>query len=57
MFWQGPKYGYVLVRPFEMRYRDLVPFVQFKKPEKHPWKSITFSEVVQMAPNRATHHI
>ena len=25
--------------------RDLVPFVQFKKPEKHPWRSITFSKV------------
>ena len=22
--------------------RDLVPFVQFKKCEKHPWKSVTF---------------
>ena len=25
--------------------RDLVPFVQFKKREKHPWRSITFSKV------------
>ena len=25
--------------------RDLVPFVQFKKREKHPWKSVTFSKV------------
>ena len=24
--------------------RDLVPFVQFKKREKHPWKSVTFSK-------------
>ena len=23
--------------------RDLVPFVQFKKREKHPWKSVKFS--------------
>ena len=23
--------------------RDLVPFVQFKKHEKHPWRSVTFS--------------
>ena len=22
---------------------DLVPFVQFKKREKHPWKSVNFS--------------
>ena len=25
--------------------RDLVPFVQFKKREKHPWRSLTFSKV------------
>ena len=25
--------------------RDLVPFVQFKKREKHPWKRDTFSNV------------
>ena len=25
--------------------RDLVPFLQFKKREKRPWRSITFSEV------------
>ena len=25
--------------------RVLVPFVQFKKPEKHPWSSVTFSKV------------
>ena len=25
--------------------RDLVPFVQFKKREKHPWRSFTLSEV------------
>ena len=24
--------------------RDSVPFVQFKKCEKHPWTSITFSK-------------
>ena len=24
---------------------DLLPFVQFKKHEKHPWKSVTFSKV------------
>ena len=24
--------------------RDLVPFVQFKKYEKHPWRSATFSK-------------
>ena len=24
---------------------DLVPFVQFKKCEKHPWRSVNFSEI------------
>ena len=24
--------------------RDLVPLVQFKKREKHPWRSVTFSK-------------
>ena len=26
--------------------RDLVPFVQFKKREKHPWRSVTFSRLL-----------
>ena len=25
--------------------RDLVPFLQFKKREKHPWRIVTFSKV------------
>ena len=25
--------------------RSLVPFVQFKKCEKHPWRGVTFSKV------------
>ena len=25
--------------------RDLVPFVQFKRREKHPWRSVNFSKV------------
>ena len=25
--------------------RDLVPFVQFRKRKKHPWRSATFSKV------------
>ena len=25
--------------------RNLVPFVQFKKREKHPWSSVNFSKV------------
>ena len=24
--------------------RDLVPFVQFKKRKKHPWRSVDFSK-------------
>ena len=26
--------------------RDLVPFVQFKKREQHPWRSVTLSYAV-----------
>ena len=25
-------------------FRDLVPFVEFKKCEKHPWRSVNYSE-------------
>ena len=25
--------------------RDLVPFVQFKKREKHPWRSVNFNNL------------
>ena len=25
--------------------RDLLPFVQFKKREKQPWRSVTFSKI------------
>ena len=25
--------------------RDSIPFVQFEKREKHPWRSVTFSKV------------
>ena len=30
--------------------RELVPFMQFKKCEKHPWRKVSFSKVL---PNRA----
>ena len=51
--------------------RNLVPFVQFKKREKHPWRSVILAcnftktpsmgvfhvfYIVQMLPNRATHY-
>ena len=29
--------------------RDLVPFVQFKKREKHPWRGTTFSKVCNLS--------
>ena len=32
---------------------DLVPFTQFRKREKHPWKSV----IVQIVTNRARHHL
>ena len=28
--------------------RDLVPFVQFKKCAKHPWRSVTFGKVADL---------
>ena len=28
----------------QMIQRDLLPFVQFKKREKHPWRSVNFSK-------------
>ena len=30
--------------------RDLLPFVQFKKREKHPWRSVTFRKVACFYP-------
>ena len=30
--------------------RDLIPFLQFKKREKHPWRSVTFSKVAGFSP-------
>ena len=35
---------WVRIRKFDAL-RDLVPFVQFKKREKHPWRSVNFSKV------------
>ena len=38
-----------LIKPFEVpqrsALRDLVSLVQFKKREKHPWRSATFSKI------------
>ena len=42
------KKGFYIFQVFEKicgALRDLVPFVQFKKREKHPWKSVTFSKI------------
>ena len=30
--------------------RDLIPFVQFKKRKKHPWRSVNFSKVAGLKP-------
>ena len=30
--------------------RDLVPFVQFKKREKHPWRNVNFNKVADLKP-------
>ena len=30
--------------------RDLVPFEQFQKPEKYPWRSVNFSKVAGLKP-------
>ena len=30
--------------------RDLVPFVQFRKLEKHPWRSVSFSTAIFVLP-------
>ena len=43
------------IQSVTMRYRvdvlhDLVPFVQFKKREKYPWRSVNFSKVTGLKP-------
>ena len=37
--------------------RDLVPFVQFKKREKYPWRSVNFSKVAGFSKNIIQLHI
>ena len=37
--------------------RDLVPFVQFKKREKHPWRSVSFSKVAGFKPGTKWYQI
>ena len=36
---------------------DLVSFLQFKKREKHPWRSVTFSKVTCLCAKRLICHI
>ena len=36
--------------------RNLVPFLQFKKREKHPWRSVNFSKVAGLKPVNRTNH-
>ena len=37
--------------------RDFVPFAQFRKRDKHTWRSVNFSKVAGFVTNRAIHHI
>ena len=65
-FWQGSVESVVT---YLIICDALLPFVQFKKREKHPWRIFTFSKValshgcfdvfqiVQMLPNGVMHHI
>ena len=32
-------------RKYETDLADLEPFVQFKRPEKHTWRTVTFSKI------------
>ena len=36
--------------------RDLVPFAQFKKREKHPWRSVNFSKVAGWSEKSTTNY-
>ena len=38
-------YGTLLISIIFDVLRDFVPFVQFKKREKHPWRSVNFSKI------------
>ena len=37
--------------------RDLVPFLQFKKPGKYPWRSVTFSNTKSNTPSGVFFHV
>ena len=41
-----PLYKYIKMLTHSDTSRNLVPFVQFKKREKHPWRSGTYSTKV-----------
>ena len=49
MKWVNHFFGVLLnsvnIRDIFGALRDLVPFVQFKKRVKHPWRSVNFSKV------------
>ena len=42
---QNLKAKNLLIESICVALRDLIPFVQFKKREKHPWRSVNFSKV------------
>ena len=44
--WQDPKYASSLSNKCDAL-RNMVSFVQFKKREKHPWRSVSFSKVAE----------
>ena len=37
--------------------RNLVPFIQFKKREKHPWRSVTFIKVAGISRLRSVSYV
>ena len=41
----GKSHSLFFLQKLHLTLRDLVPFVQFKKREKHPWRSVNFSKV------------
>ena len=52
IFWKNKRVGTLIKDPRVSEHcnvlRDLVPFVQFKKREKHPWRTVTFSKVASL---------
>ena len=45
LFFRWPKTKLVIKNTKNVVLHDMVPFLQFKKREKYPWRSVTFSKV------------